>query len=158
MPAYRIERVGHLIQEKLGALIVEGKIKDPRVDAFLSITRVQVSRDLTFADVYVSSYKTPEGLAKGVAGLQSAAGFIQASLAAQIRIRQTPKLRFFADPGMRESFDIIKKIESLVANSSSDDNDRNDDSDSDDDNDIDIDDDSDDDDKSDDDERGEKNT
>jgi len=50
----RIERVGRLIQEKLGALIVEGKIKDPRVDAFLSVTRVEVSRDFTFADVYIS--------------------------------------------------------------------------------------------------------
>jgi ribosome-binding factor A len=113
MGTYRIERVGHLIQEKLGALIVEGKIKDPRVDPFLSITRVKVSRDLTYADVYVSSYKTPEGLAKGVAGLQSAAGFIQASLAGQMRIRQTPKLRFIADSGMREGFELIKKIENL---------------------------------------------
>jgi ribosome-binding factor A len=113
MGAYRIERVGHLIQEKLGALIVEGKIKDPRVDTFLSVTRVRVSRDLSYADVYVSSYKTPEGLARGVAGLQSAAGFIQASLAEQIRIRQTPNLRFIADSGMREGFEIIKKIENL---------------------------------------------
>ncbi|MDR1908394.1 MAG: 30S ribosome-binding factor RbfA [Spirochaetaceae bacterium] len=113
MGAYRIERVGRLIQEKLGALIVEGKIKDPRVDTLLSVTRVRVSKDLTFADVYVSGYKSPEGLARGVAGLQSAAGFIQAHLAGQMRIRQTPRLRFFADSGMREGFEIIKKLEEL---------------------------------------------
>jgi ribosome-binding factor A len=113
MAEYRIERVGRLMQEKLGALIVEGRIKDPRVDPFLSITRVEVSRDLTYADVYVSSYKSTEGLAKGVAGLQSASGFIQAQLAGQIRLRQTPKLRFYVDSSVRESFDIIKKIEAL---------------------------------------------
>jgi ribosome-binding factor A len=114
MGEYRMERVGRLIQEKIGALIVEGRVKDPRVDTFLSITRVNVSRDLSYADVYVSSFKTPEGLAKGVAGLQSAAGFIQAQIARQVRLRQTPHLRFFEDSGIREGFDIIKKIEELT--------------------------------------------
>ncbi|MDR2516805.1 MAG: 30S ribosome-binding factor RbfA [Spirochaetaceae bacterium] len=113
MATYRIERVGNLIQEKLGALIVAGKIKDPRVDPFLSITRVRVSRDLSTADVYVSSYKSEGGLAKGVAGLQSAAGFIQGVLAGEIRVFKTPKLRFHADSGVREGFEIIQKIETL---------------------------------------------
>jgi ribosome-binding factor A len=118
MGEYRLERIGHLIQEKIGALIVEGRIKDPRVDTFLSVTRVNVSRDLTYANVYVSSFKTPEGLAKGVAGLQSAAGFIQAQLSGQMRLRQTPHLRFFEDAGIREGFDLIKKIESLTSQAS----------------------------------------
>jgi ribosome-binding factor A len=113
MGEYRLERVGRLIQEKIGALIVEGRIKDPRVDTFLSITRVSVSRDLVYADVYVSSFKTPEGLAKGVAGLQNAAGFIQSQLAKEVRLRQTPHLRFIEDSGIREGFDLIKKIEGL---------------------------------------------
>jgi ribosome-binding factor A len=114
MSEYRLERVGRLIQEKIGSLIVEGRLKDPRVDVFLSITRVNVSRDLSYADVYVSSFKTPEGLAKGVAGLQSAAGFIQAQISSQIRLRQTPRLRFIEDSGIREGFDLIKKIEGLT--------------------------------------------
>jgi ribosome-binding factor A len=113
MSEYRLERVGRLIQEKIGALIVEGRIKDPRVDTFLSITRVSVSRDLTYADVHVSSFKSPEGLARGVAGLQSAAGFIQSQLAREVRLRQTPRLRFLEDAGIREGFDLIKKIEGL---------------------------------------------
>jgi ribosome-binding factor A len=117
MSEYRIERVGRLIQEKIGALIVEGKIKDPRVDTFLSVTRVSVSRDLAYADVYVSSFKTPEGLSRGVEGLQHASGFIQAHLAAQMRLRQTPRLRFIEDSGIREGFDLIKKIESLAGTS-----------------------------------------
>jgi ribosome-binding factor A len=116
MAEHRIERVGRLLQEKLGALIVEGKIKDPRVDSFLSITRVEVSKDLTYANVYVSSYKTREGLAKGIAGLQRAAGFIQSCLASEIRLRVTPKLRFFEDSGIREGFEMIKKIEDLTGN------------------------------------------
>jgi ribosome-binding factor A len=113
MGEYRLERVGRLIQEKIGSLIVEGRIKDPRVDTFLTITRVRVSRDLSYANVYVSSFKTPQGLAKGVAGLQSAAGFIQSQIANQVRLRQTPHLRFFEDSGIREGFELIKKIEKI---------------------------------------------
>jgi ribosome-binding factor A len=113
MGEYRVERVGQLIREKIGSLIVEGRIKDPRVDTFLTVTRVKVSRDFSYANVYVSSFKTPQGLARGVAGLQSAAGFIQAQIANQIRLRQTPHLRFFEDLGIREGFELIKKIEKI---------------------------------------------
>ena len=113
MGEFRTERVGHLIQEKIGALIVEGKIKDPRVNPFLSISRVKVSRDLSWAEVYVSSFKPETNLSKGVEGLQSAAGFIQAMLAKEMRIRTTPRLRFHEDFSIREGFEIVKKIEDL---------------------------------------------
>ena len=95
-------------------MIIEGKIKDPRVDTFLTITRVRVSGDLTFADVYVSSYKSVEGLKKGVEGLQNAAGFIQARLSSKMHIRQTPRLRFHEDENMRLGFEMVKKIEGLA--------------------------------------------
>jgi ribosome-binding factor A len=113
MGEFRTERVGRLIQEKIGALIVEGKIKDPRVNPFLSITRVSVSKDLAWAEVYVSTFKSEGALARGVEGLRSAAGFIQAHLASLMRIRQTPKLRFHEDMSIKEGFEIIQKIEDL---------------------------------------------
>ncbi|MDR1149693.1 MAG: 30S ribosome-binding factor RbfA [Spirochaetaceae bacterium] len=114
MPDYRGERLGKLMQEKIGALIVEGRIKDPRVDSFLSVTRAGVSSDLSYADIYISSFKSESGLLAGVAGLQSAAGFIQAKLASILRIRQTPRLRFHADLGPREGFALNQKIDELT--------------------------------------------
>ena len=113
MVDHRTERVGNLIREKIGNLIVEGKIKDPRVNPFLSVTRVQVSRDFSWADVYISTFKPETSLARGVLGLQSAAGFIQSQLAREMRIRQTPRLRFHEDQSIREGFEMIKKIEDL---------------------------------------------
>jgi ribosome-binding factor A len=50
----------------------------------------------------------------GVEGLQSAAGFIQSQLAKMMRIRQTPRLRFHEDQGIREGFELVQKIEGLV--------------------------------------------
>jgi ribosome-binding factor A len=114
MSEYRIERVGRLIQEKIGALILEGKIKDPRVNPFLSITRVAVSRDLAYADVYVSHIRAEANGSRGAEGLQNAAGFIQAQLAAAMRIRKIPRLRFHEDSSIREGFELVKKIEGLA--------------------------------------------
>jgi ribosome-binding factor A len=108
---YRTERIGQLIREKISAFILEGRIKDPRVNPFLSITRVEVSRDLSCADVYVSNIRNDAGRKHGTAGLNSAAGFIQSTL--NLRLRKTPRLRFHEDPGVSEGFDIVKKIEAL---------------------------------------------
>jgi ribosome-binding factor A len=114
MPEYRTERVERLIQEKIGAFILEGKIKDPRVSPFLSVTRVSVSRDFAWAEVYVSHIRGEGNISRGVQGLQSAAGFIQTYLAGCMRIRKTPRLRFHEDLSIREGFDLVKKIEGLV--------------------------------------------
>ena len=113
MAQYRMERLGHAIREKIGSLILEGKIKDKRVSSFLSITKVNVSRDLSFAEVYVSDIRG-NSAEKGVDGLQSAAGFIQSQIGTAMRIRKTPHLRFHADSSIGESFDLIKKIDELV--------------------------------------------
>ncbi|MDR1444372.1 MAG: 30S ribosome-binding factor RbfA [Treponema sp.] len=114
MGEFRTERIGRQIQQKIGALILEGRIKDPRVHFLLSITRVRVSRDLAFADVYVSNVREHGSLARAVEGLQNAAGFIQTELASFMRIRKMPRLRFHADAGIREGFDLVKKIEQLT--------------------------------------------
>jgi ribosome-binding factor A len=114
MSEHRLERVERLMQEQIGGMIVSGKIKDPRVDSFLSIVRVEVSSDFSWADVYVSSFKTDSGLEKGVEGLQSAAGFIQAGLAREMKIRKTPRLRFHADRGLKDEFEMVQKIDALT--------------------------------------------
>jgi ribosome-binding factor A len=114
MAEYRTERLGQLIQEKISALVLEGKIKDPRVTSFLSITRVNVSRDLSFADVYVSNIKAAANIERGAEGLQSDAGFIQSQLGAAMHIRKIPRLRFHADTSIREGFDLVKKIEDIA--------------------------------------------
>jgi len=113
MAFYRTARLGQAIQEKIGALILEGRIKDKRVSPFLSITNVDVSKDLSYADVYVSDIRG-QNTGKGTEGLKSAAGFIQSQLGESMRIRKIPVLRFHADTSIGDSFDLIKKIEKLV--------------------------------------------
>jgi ribosome-binding factor A len=111
---FRTERLGRLIQELIGAFVLEGKVKDPRVSPFISITRVTVSRDLSYADVYVSNIRETANIDRNAEGLQSAAGFIRSHLGDALRIRKIPRLRFHADNAIREGFDLTQKIEQLV--------------------------------------------
>ena len=113
MSEFRLQRLGKQIQEEIGAFIVSGKVKDYRVDTFISITRVDVSRDLSFADVYVSNFEDDKKLERAVEGLVSAAGFIQSYIGSKLHIRQIPKLRFHADMSVRDGFDLIKRIEDI---------------------------------------------
>jgi ribosome-binding factor A len=114
MQGNRTERLGNLIQEIISSLILDGSIKDPRVTPFISITRAVVSRDLSYADVYVSNIREAANIERCAEGLQSAAGFIQTRLAAALRIRKIPRLRFHADASIREGFSIVQKIEELT--------------------------------------------
>ena len=113
MQGNRTERLGRLIQEKISALILEGRIKDPRVSSLVSITHVDVSRDLSFADVLISNIKETADLQRNAEGLQSAAGFIRSQLSAVLHIRKIPHLRFHADASIREGFDLMQKIKEL---------------------------------------------
>ncbi|MDR2602403.1 MAG: 30S ribosome-binding factor RbfA [Spirochaetaceae bacterium] len=114
MPGRRPVRLANLIQEKIASLILDGSVKDPRVDSFISITRVEVSKDLSYADVFVSSFKSAEGPEKGAAGLQAAAPFIQKTIFKSMRVRVAPRLRFHADRGIQEAFFLNQKIDALV--------------------------------------------
>jgi len=115
MAEFRTERLGRQIQEMIGALVLEGRIKDPRVSPFVSITRVDVSRDLSFADVYVSNIQGTANIEPCAKGLQSASGFIHSQLRTALHIRKIPQLRFYADESIREGFDMIRKIGELAA-------------------------------------------
>lgn len=117
MAEFRTERLEALIQQKISGLILDGSIKDPRVSPFLSITHVDVSRDLSFADVYVSNIRSDAHIERGAEGLQSAAGFIQSQLGALMKIRKIPHLRFHGDTSIRDGFDMVKKLEQLTGNS-----------------------------------------
>lgn len=115
MGEFRLAKLGEQIRGEIAQLISTQKIKDPRVSTFLTINRVDVAADLAYAKVYVSSF-LPEGqILKGVAGLNSAAGFIQSSIAKKLTIRKFPKLTFIADTSIKEGFEMVNKLNRLEA-------------------------------------------
>ena len=115
MGEFRMLKLGEQIREEISQLIMRQKVKDPRVSTFLSINRVEVARDLAYADVYVSSFLNESQVRKGVEGLNSAAGFIQSSIARKLTIRQFPKLKFIVDTSIKDGFDMVNKLNRLEA-------------------------------------------
>ena len=113
MGQYRMQRLNDQLRDEISKLILHGDVKDPRVNTFLSINRVEVTSDLGYAKVYVSSFLTDGDLKHGVAGLNAAAGFIQGQIAKKMRIRQFPKLQFIVDVGMKEGFKMVQKLNEL---------------------------------------------
>lgn len=113
MGEFRLDRLGEQIREEIAQMILGGRIKDPRVSTFLSINRVEVSGDLGYAKVYVSSFMSPNETKQGVRGLESAAGFIQTTLSKKLRLRQFPHLNFIFDESIKEGFDMVRKLEGL---------------------------------------------
>lgn len=113
MGQYRMQKLNGQLRDEISKLLLHGDIKDPRVSTFLSINRVEITTDLGYAKVFVSSFLPDGQLEKGVAGLNSAAGFIQSSIAKKLRIRQFPKLTFVVDSGMKEGFAMVKKLNEL---------------------------------------------
>ncbi len=101
-------RVGGLIHRKLTQLLLE-ESNDPRLTE-VSITDVQVNRDTTRAEVYYSLIGSPEEKTEAQAVLTHAAGWLRASLAATLRLRNIPELVFVYDPSLEHG----ARIEALL--------------------------------------------
>ncbi len=113
MGQYRLVRLGEQLRQEIANMILRHEIKDPRVNEFLTINRVEVAGDLAYATVYVSSFMDDNSVKKGAEGLQSAAGFIQSTIAKKLSIYKFPKLTFEADFSMKDGFKMVQKLNAL---------------------------------------------
>ncbi|MCK5672036.1 MAG: 30S ribosome-binding factor RbfA [Spirochaetales bacterium] len=111
--SFRIARIQTLIQEELGKMILSGTIKDPRISNLVSVSDVDISRDIKYAKVYISGFESNKSLEKSVEALNHASGFIQMKLAKKLKTRNTPKLTFYVDLSIKQGIDMIKKLEEL---------------------------------------------
>jgi len=60
MDEIRRRRVEEQLRDIIAGLILGGHVKDPRVSPFISITRVEAARDLSYAKVFVSAFPNPD--------------------------------------------------------------------------------------------------
>jgi ribosome-binding factor A len=90
-------RVADFVRDEL-ARIIQREMRDPRV-GMISVNEVTVSKDLAFADVYVSSMEAPTAKEREelIGVLNKAAGFFRSELAKRHNMRTTPKPRFHYD-------------------------------------------------------------
>lgn len=129
----RAKKVADQIQREL-ALLIQTEINDPRV-GMVSVTGARVSRDLSYADVYVTVLGAPDGVSglapavqlkeagaldkleieESIKVLNNAAGYLRSLLAKQLSLRTTPRLVFHYDESVARGQYLSSLIDRALA-------------------------------------------
>ncbi|GJL63843.1 MAG: ribosome-binding factor A [Nitrospirales bacterium] len=111
-PSYkRAERVADQIRMEVADILAR-KIKDPRV-GFVTVTDVDLSPDLRFAKVYVTSLREGESEDEALKGLSNAVGFVRGELGRRLELRYTPDITFCHDGSRQHGRRIDQLLDSL---------------------------------------------
>ncbi len=110
----RSQRVADFVQKELAQLI-QHSVRDPRI-GMVDVTGVEVTRDLSYAKVFVTFPGKQEDveITLAVQALNHAAGFLRTQLARHSAMRSTPRLRFEFDSSIRRGSELTKLIDSVV--------------------------------------------
>jgi ribosome-binding factor A len=109
----RTRRVADQIQRELAELIRD-EIRDPRVGS-VTVSEVRVSRDLGYAEVYVTGLGMDEPASRQmVDALNGAAGFLRRRLAGRMRLRTVPAPRFHYDPVFDQGARLSRLIDDVI--------------------------------------------
>ena len=111
MAGFKINRITSDVRVCLSELLRE--VKDPRVSKLLSIIKVDVTGDLSYATVYVSAIEGYEATVTSVKALKGAAGYLRHEMGSRLKLRKVPELRFIADDSIAHSAHISQIIESF---------------------------------------------
>lgn len=109
MAGDRMRRVNEALREVLSARIAAG-LKDPRI-GFVTVTGVDTSPDLHSARVYVSVLGSESDREESLEGLNSSHGYLQATIAGELRMKRTPTLEFVHDDSIDRGFRISELLE-----------------------------------------------
>lgn len=109
----RTRRIGEQIRRELAELIRD-ELRDPRL-TLISMTGVEVSRDLAHARIYVTLMGDPAERAERVADLNHAAPLLRRELGRRMRIRTVPKLEFRYDEVVEHGARLSALIDAAVA-------------------------------------------
>ena len=127
----RAQRVADQMRREIATLI-QMEVNDPRV-GMVSITAVDVSKDLAYANIYVTvlnslsnngqadfdTLSEPSDLdklevAENIKALNKAAGFLRSLLAKRLRLRVVPKLKFHYDASVERGQQLSKLIDNAL--------------------------------------------
>lgn len=110
MSSHRSARVAEEIKRELSQMIRE-ELKDPRVKGLISVTHVDVTNDLRYAKVFISSLGDTQENRELLKCLDKAGGYLRSELAKRLQLRFTPELIFRQD----SSIEYGSKISRLLS-------------------------------------------
>ena len=115
MAQYRQNRIAEEMKKALDKLIRE-ELRDPRISGTFSITRVEPTKDLRYAKVYVSVLEDGK-LEDMVKALKGAAGLLRRALGGQMNLRFTPELLFVPDKNIEYGLHIAQVLKQVMGES-----------------------------------------
>lgn len=107
------ERINESVLREL-SLILHDEVKDPRISKFVSVTGVEVAKDLRTARVYFSVLGGDDKVEKTKKGLENSEGFIRHELAERLNLRYTPELHFIHDDSIEYGAKMSKLIDEVI--------------------------------------------
>lgn len=113
MTEQRAQRVAEEIKREISD-ILRNEMKDPRASGMISVTDVEVTRDLGHAKIFVSVFGSDEEQDATLATLAKAVGFVRSEIGKRIRLRRTPEISFQLDKSIAYGShinEILRQIE-----------------------------------------------
>jgi ribosome-binding factor A len=111
MPGIRKERLEELLRREISD-IIRREVKDPRI-GFVTVTDAEVTRDLSFAKVFVSVLGTEDEQQAALKGLNSATRFIRGEFGQRIKLRQVPEIQFRFDTSIQQGARIHELLQQI---------------------------------------------
>ena len=111
MSTQRPERVQEALRQEISR-IVQNQVKDPRL-GFLTITRVELTKDLRYARVYFSTLGELKEKRLALKGLNNAKGYIKGLIGDRIKLRFMPDIEFKIDGSFehtKQIYDLLDKL------------------------------------------------
>ena len=109
-PNRRPDRVAEAIREEVAGFLADGA-KDPRVTGLVTVTGVDLTRDLRHAKVFVSVLGSEAERKETFEGLASIAAHLKVRIGRALRLRVAPDIEFKADDSVARA----ARIETLLA-------------------------------------------
>ena len=107
----RVLRVSEEIKKEVG-MIIQNELKDSRI-GFVTVTKVDLSRDCRFAKIYFSLLGTKKQLCDTEIGLSHSRGFIRKLLGQRLKLRYTPDIVFKLDKNIKYSIHISEVLDKI---------------------------------------------
>ncbi len=109
----RVERVASLIRREVSELLLNG-VRDERIhQGMVTITEVEVSRDLQHCKIFVSIYGEEQQKNEVLDGLKAASGFLRGELGRRMNMRRAPEVIFQIDQGIEKGSSVLNLLGKL---------------------------------------------
>ena len=109
----RTLKVNELLRQEI-SVVLQREIRDPRLHALITVTKVESAPDLREAKVYISVMGDAAKKAEALEGLTSAKGYLRRSVGEVLPLRHVPSLSFVLDESL-EKGEVVFQVMNILA-------------------------------------------